>query len=297
MTRTRTFERAALAAWAIGLAFFLAGCASGGVKKDADQGPPYDQLYSSGKYAEAYDEASKVAGSLSGKDKQHAALVAGLSAHALNRNPEAEKWLRPLASSSDPQVAGESMATLGLILQEQSHHAQAAEMLSNASNKLTGDQGARAALYAGDSYRALGKREDANRMYELAKSKAERDNALKVMIGDRLAGVPPPQKTVKVAGASSGRSAAPNAAPQPQQRPQMRGGAFTVQVGAFSSPSVATKEAAKFKQWGTPQIAPVANKNGQTLYAVRIGSFATKSDAENFRKQIGSSARVVPIGT
>lgn len=289
MTRTRTFERAAFSAWAIGLAFFLAACASGG-KKDADQGPPYDQLYSSGKYAQAYEEASKVANSLSGKDKQHAALVAGLSAHALNKNPEAEKWLRPLTTSNDPQVAGESMATLGLILQEQSRHAQAAEMLSNAANKLTGDQAARAALYAGDSYRALGKRDDANKMYELAKSKAEHDNALKVMITDRLAGVPPPQKGTKIAAGSGSRGTTPNA------MPQMRGGAFTVQVGAFSTPALAQKEAAKFRRWGAPQITPVT-KSGQTLYAVRLGSFATKADAENFRRQIGSSARVVPIGS
>lgn len=289
MTRTRTFERAAIAAWAIGLVFFLVGCSSGG-KKEADQGPPYDQLYSSGKYAEAYEEASKVAASLSGKDKQHAALVAGLSAHALNRNPEAEKWLRPLTTSTDPQVAGESMATLGLILQEQSRHAQAAEMLSGAANKLTGDQSARAALYAGDSYRALGKRDDANRLYELAKTKVERDNALKVMITDRLAGVPPPAKGSKIAAGSGSRVTTPNA------MPQMRGGAFTVQVGAFSSPALAQKEAAKFRRWGAPQIAPVT-KNGQTLYAVRLGSFATKADAENFRRQIGSTARVVPIGS
>ncbi len=293
MTRTRTFERAALAAWAFLFSGFavvsLTGCASGG-KTPADQGPPYDQLYSTGRYAEAYEEASKVAGSLSGKDKQHAALVAGLSAHALNKNPEAEKWLRPLTTSNDPQVAGESMATLGLILQEQSRNAQAAEMLAGAASKLTGDQGARAALYAGDSYRALGKRDDATRMYELAKSKAERDNALKVMISDRIAGVPPPPKGSKL-------STAANRAPAPNAMPQMRGGAFTVQVGAFSTPALAQREAAKFSRWGAPQITPITSRDGKTLYAVRLGSFATKADAENFRRQIGSAARVVPIGS
>jgi tetratricopeptide (TPR) repeat protein len=296
MTRTRTFERAARAAWVGGWALLLlvaaacppAGCAAGG-KPRADPGPAYDQLYSGGRYAEAYEEASKVAGSLSGKDKQHAALVAGLSAHALNKNPEAEKWLRPLTTSSDPQVAGESLATLGLILQEQSRHAQAAEMLAGAAGKLTGDQGARAALYAGDSYRALGKRDDATKMYELARSKAERDNALKVMISDRIAGVPPPPKASTVS-AIGGRAPAPNA------MPPMRGGAFTVQVGAFSTPALAQKEAAKFARWGAPQITPIT-KNGRTLYAVRLGSFATKADAENFRRQIGSSARVVAIGS
>lgn len=288
MTRTRTFEIVLVAAWMLGLACTLGGCSSGGGKADA--GPAYDQLYSKGQYAAAYEEASKVATSLGGKDKARAALVAGLSAYALDRDADAEKWLRPLLTSGDPQVAGESGATLGLILQDQGRHAQAAEMLSGAAKKLTGDQGARAAMYAGDSFRAQGQKDQAEAMFALAKQKAEQDTALKVMINDRLAGkAPTPRTRTTTLPSTAGASGRPTLGTP--------AGAFTVQVGAFSSAALAQKEAEKYRRYGSPQIVPITSRDGKALHAVRIGAFASKAQAEELRRSIGASARVVQVGS
>jgi cell division protein FtsN len=89
-------------------------------------------------------------------------------------------------------------------------------------------------------------------------------------LGDRLAGGGPP--TAK-------------ATPQPS-------GGFTVQTGAFSTLSKAKAEAAKLASRGITRTLPLRDPRGKTLYAVQIGRFQSKLEADRFRKSLGRTAFV-----
>ena len=64
----------------------------------------YREVYEAGRYREAFDAAVQTEGKASGAARTQAALVAGLSAQAINRNEDAEKWLMPLVDDSDPDI-------------------------------------------------------------------------------------------------------------------------------------------------------------------------------------------------
>lgn len=197
-----------VAAWtlvsAAGLA--LLGCASRGSSASAPQtGADYSALYASGQYQAALEESSKAAGSMRAHDRVKASLIAGLSAQALSKDADAARYLTPLLQESDDGISGKAAAALGLMDQERGQHASAAELLATAAEKLLNDDKARAAMYAGDSYKAIGKLDRAKRMYLLAQETIRQDTALKMLVSDRLAGVTK-QLAAQPAGAASASS-------------------------------------------------------------------------------------------
>jgi len=250
---------------ALGAGTSLTGCATSTVTSDTS----YVELFSTGQYSESYESASKVAGSMRGANRDQAALIAGLSAQALNRNDDAKRWLTPLVMNSDAGIAGKSNATLGLIAQEQGDHQKAVEFLTKAGKRMTGDESARAFMYAGDSLKTQRKTTQAMEMYSLAKEKVVDDSALRTMIGDRISG----PGTI-------------HASPPPGA------GKYTVQAGAFSSLTRAKTEAKALRSKGAPRTVPIKSSAGQTLYAVRLGYFKTKQEADLLRKILGSRAIV-----
>lgn len=257
----------ALAAWTLS----LSGCSSSQKAGQAD----YRELYSQHRYAEAYNAALEAQTSGSSVQKEQAALIAGLSAAALGKNAEAEKILKPLVQSGDQTVSGKAAAQLGLIAYEQDRHAEASELLTQAATKLTGDEAARASLYAGDALRAQGRISDAKASYERAQSQVQSDSTLKVLISDRLAAV-------------SG-----------QQRAGT--GNFTVQLGAFSSFQRAQVQADRYRVraqsagMSTPRIVQTTNTQGVKVYAVRVGRFTSRSGAEAAQKSLGSEAKIMTV--
>lgn len=263
--------------WVVCL-FTISGCVSQGTGHGVSGG--YEQAYSKGQYLIAYEDATKHANSLRGTNHDRAALIAGLSAHALNRNDEAEKWLRPLIATRDGALAGEAGAALGLIAMERSRYADAARLLKDASERLTGDSAARSAMYAGDSHHALGQMTDATKMYQIAAGKARTDSGLKKMIASRLSGEAP-------LGLKS-----PITATGSRESPRPRDGPYSVQVAAFTDRATAEREARKYSRWGSTRIVEISGR-GQRLYAVRVVGFFTKQDADAARKGIGRTAMVV----
>lgn len=233
-------------------------------------GADYAALYDQGRYAEAYDAASRVADKKTGQDRERAALAAGLSAQRLDRVSDAERWLTPLLESPDRAVAGRAGAALGLMSQESGNNAKAAELLSQASSRLAGDEAARSSMYAGDSYRALGKQADAINAYTRAQAMVDTDTQLRAMIADRMA---------------SGSVGAPGTVSK---------GMFSVQMGAFSTEKNAQTEAVKAARFGAPRVVPITSSKGQRLYAVRIGAFGSRPEADALKARIGPNARVVP---
>ncbi len=249
----------------------VGGCASGnaGGRGTGD----YVRAFEAGRYAEALDQASRAAQQGSGFRRDQANLIAGLSAQALDRNAEAEKYLAPLVKNGDPKVSGEASAALGLLCAEQGRHAEAVELLADAGRSLQGDQAARAFMYAGDSYRSLDKETEARGMWSLAQTKVADDAALRVMIGDRLN-----------AAAAAPAVAAAKPAPGKAQ--------FTVQVGAFSNFTNAQKQLARFRAYGNPRVVEM-DRNDKKLFVVRVGNYDQRQDADRVAKTIGAEAKVM----
>lgn len=271
------------AACILGMMLSLGGCASSpkpttGAGQAATD-PDFASLYSSGQYAAAYDSAIRASQSGTGKTRQTAQLIAGLSAHALNRNSDAERLLRPLLQSADAGMSGKAAAALGLVAAERGKHDDAATLLSKAANELTGDEAARAAMYAGDSYKALKRDDDARRLYAMAQKKVLGDANLRIMIGDRIA----------TGGASASK---PGPRPVVGYPGQSSIGRYSVQYGAFSSAATARAQASKLQRYGPVRVDPIV-RNGRTLYVVKVGGFASRAEADKVRKTLGGDARVI----
>jgi predicted negative regulator of RcsB-dependent stress response len=247
------------------------GCASSNATRNAKDSGDYVKAFESGRYALAYDQASKASQEGSGFKRDQAALTAGLAAHALNRNADAERFLTPLTKNSDAKIAAEASATMGLICAETNRHEQATDLLTTAGRSLEGDQAARAFMYAGDSFRSLGKTTEARGMWSLAQTKVTNDASLRVMIGDRLS--------------NSNK-------PSSQPKPATASGQFTVQVGAFSNFTNAQKQVSRFKAYGNPRVVETT-RAGKKLFVVRVGTYPTRQAAERVAKNIGPEAKVM----
>ncbi len=307
--------RGLVLACAVMLVASLGGCAARQATRPAaadDQ--DYAALYSSGRYQKALEDSSRVAGSLRAADKPRARLIAGLSAHALNRNAEAVRWLTPLVDDADRAIAGKSSAALGLIHQQQGEHPRAAALLGKASKLLEGDDAARAALYAGDSHGALGERDLARAMYETARRLVHQERGLQALIGDRLAALQaPPLLVVQPAGKRppqprSSEVASGAVRPEPLRGaaraarrladaspPAPRSSRYCAQAGVYVSLSAAVNAAGNLKKFGKPRVAEFRDSFGRRLYGVRLGNYSDPNQAEALCRKIGRSACVAPI--
>lgn len=269
----------------------LAGCGGGGSTTATN--PAYLDQYTSGRYTDSYKAASREADATRGSRREHAGLTAGLSAYAMDRHTEAEHWLRPLVDSTDPGTSGQAAATLGLIAQRRNDHARAADLLSFASGRLTGPDSARAAVYAGDSYRALGKPADAERMFAHARSEAGSHSEIIKLLAQRRSVVAP--TTVPAQASAAPR---PTSAPPPPVPAGSQSGAYTISLGAFSQFARAQQvaDAARAKAGnlglGVPRVVAVSARTGATLYSVRVGRFQSRAEAERHRGAFGPEAAI-----
>jgi rare lipoprotein A len=75
--------------------------------------------------------------------------------------------------------------------------------------------------------------------------------------------------------------------PQPQPLSAAHGG-FVVQVGAFSDPATAQRVQAAVHSAGAASVDTRASASGAQLYRVRLGSFATREQAEAARSAVAS---------
>jgi hypothetical protein len=272
-----------VAAAAVVFAGLLGGCASPQAKT-AD----FNAQFASGKYSEAYENSSKVAGSLKATNRDQAALVAGLSARSLGRTADAKKWLTPLVANADAGIAGKACVALGSYAQEEHRHLEAADLFTRAGSRLPGDDAAHAYMCAGDSYRALHKTDQAAASYKLAQSKVSTDKQLKIEIADRLAGHGPSLPTTP---SPSLAQKTPTSIPPSQAV----SGRYTVQTGAFSTLKKAKTEAKRYQAHGPTKAIPITDHAGNTLYAVQVGRYATKQDAERVRQALGNGAIVAEV--
>jgi tetratricopeptide (TPR) repeat protein len=219
-------------------------------------------LYIAKRYSDALVAAERDAATTSGIERERAALIAGQSAYALKREPDADRWLSPLRTSTNDDIAGNASATLGLIAADQRRDGSAAALLAEASRKLKGDDAARAGLFAGDAFERLGNRSQAVSLYQKALTDA-RDAALKQTIQERLTG------------------------------------RFTIQLGAFSTRAGAERSlgqsAGAFTRAGlpTPAIVQTTDAAGRPLFAVRSGDYPSAIAAQVAASKVSVKTTVV----
>ncbi len=260
--RRRRVSAGAMVMLTLLLALALGGCAGNRSRGSLDE---VTEAYRSGRYAEAGAKAEAYAKDAKGLDRDRAALIAGQSAYAMNNRTSAEKWLRPLTSHAEPEIGGNANATLGLLAFNERRYSQASVMLGSASSRLSGDDGARAALYAGDSYEQLGQPALARASFQRGLTTVQ-DATLKKSLQDRLVQGP-----------------------------------YTIQVGAFQNRQRAeqskTQYAGATKKAGLPppRVVPTSAGPGSQLYAVQIGTFPTRPAAELARARSGLPGAVLSL--
>jgi tetratricopeptide (TPR) repeat protein len=221
--------------------------------------------YSSGDYASAYVEAERAAGANTPSVRHEAAYIAGMSAHQRRDLVNAERFLKLAAQSSDPALAGQALAELGLIYGELGWHAQAARYLLAASSKLQGQDRVNAYFYAAVAQQKMGQWAQARTNLTLAQSQSQ-DPALKARAAEQLL----------VTG-------------------------YTLQFGAFANQLNAEKEAQRRAiglskaKIGPARISAALTADNRQLHLVQAGYFTTFDSAIQARNRIGIEAVVVPL--
>lgn len=226
--------------------------------------------YQRGDYALAYREGAAVAeGRItpppSAAQRQEAAYVAGMSAYRIKDVNDAERYLNMAARSSDSQLAGSALATLGLIYREQNRFEQSAHVLTQAATRLVGQDRANAYFYAALAQQRLGRWTDARTSLSQA-ARATSNPSFQRQIADQL---------------------------------QVTG--FTVQLGAFTDQANAQRTAQTYAAqatrlgYGAPQITP-AILQGKQMYLVQVGHFPSHSSAAGAQANLNAPrALIVPV--
>jgi hypothetical protein len=234
------------------------GGISAGPSAQAASREGYVAAYAVGRYSEAKSMAEEAMRGESGPSRDRAALIAGLSAHAQDQNPEAERLLLPLTTNQDRDIAGRAEACLGLVAAEASQYDKAAGLLTSAARKLPGDDGARASMFAGDALAAANRNTDAHAQYRNASANAL-DAGLKRAVAERL---------------------------------EM--GNFTVQVGVYAQRVNAQRAAADIAGTavalgiGEPRIVERHDAAGKPSYVVHVGQFTNRRQGTTAQSRLGS---------
>jgi len=197
---------------------------------------------------------------------QQAAYMAGLSAYKLGRYPDAIGYLSQAARSSDDSLAGDALATLGLVYAHQNQHRLAEETFLAAAKKLTGQGKANALFYAAISQQKLGRWADARANLSLARAASD-DNTFKRQVDDQFA----------VTG-------------------------YSLQVGAYSEQENAQRAALRWnqqvqgKRMGQARLVPTRAADGSSIITVQVGQFSSYSTALMARQELGDiDVVIVPL--
>lgn len=222
----------------------------------------YLSQYKAGQFAQAKVSAQSAAARSSGGDRDRAQLFQGMSAHALGQTDEAERTLTPLLTNTDREISGRAAETLGLIAAGRRQHEKAIGLFMAAAGKLSGNEAARANVFAGDELAATGKPSEARERFQTASTLAT-DPKIRQMVTDRLE----------------------------NRRFAVQIGVFEVRGHADKAASDVRPKAAKLG-FGAPLIASRPDAKGKTEYVVRIGPFRTRQAAAEAQGELGSGGVV-----
>ena len=261
--------------------------------------------YDAGQYELALTEGEAVVARGSSADRPQADLLAGMAAFQLDRFDQAERHFVAAERSGAPAIRGRARVMLANIRLEQGRTEDAASLFESGASDLSGpdaDKARRYASLARDGQLGSGK-PDAH----VAQASAPPAPA---SVPPQPSASPAPSAPHKVAAARAPKAATAPAAPAPQTSPSRppqaataaSGAAtgstasasslFTVRAGAYTTEAAARRRmkalAADVRRAKSPEpyIAAVATKDGDTLYAVRIGTFKSRAEAESLLKRL-----------
>lgn len=237
--------------------FMLGACA-------AQPSLTYQQAYDQRNYAQALKMASDAAEKpgASETERERALLIAGMSAQALNQPASARKYLNPLRTSANPDIAGRATTSLGLLAAQQGDNRAAGQLLSSGAKKLDGDDAAMAKLHAGAAFERMGMHELAMQQY--AAGIGETTNpALRTMLESR-------------------------------NKPT----SYYVQTGAFSTRKAAEQAASTqlrtvVKKGERAPIVVENKREGRVLYAIQIGPYPSRDLANGALARLGGKGTVI----
>lgn len=253
----------------------LAGCRNSAFKGTALEGTYVDQgptgtvgqatdAYRAGQYRTAYELSAPIADDIYHDERTDGAYIAGLSAKQLGQLSAANRYLNyAMRNTKDASLRTDAAASLGMVYAQQSNYEMAASTLLWAAERMEGEDQARAYYNAGIAQQKLGYWSQARTTLILARGKTG-DATLKQLIDQQIA----------VTG-------------------------WTLQVGAFSQPELARKQAqdvaakAQSLGLGLPRLVPGSASDGTPMTFVHVGQFTSYQSANRFRDQIGAPGVII----
>ena len=294
----REYREINLSIWSA-LIFFCVACDS---QPKAGNLSSAVSRYEEGRYAVALSESQNLVRSDDRATSTQGALIAAMSSYKLGNMDQAQRFATQASSAQDRNVSGGALVLLGDIKLSQQHPKDAAVYYSQAAAKLSGS----------DAVRARDCAERARKMAEVPTIATvvllgkERDKSEDAEIA------PAPAWTLQPKTRAANQSAAIEVKSQPEtvqgkipesvavaakSKPVANSLAdreFTIRAGSYSSQAAAAQRkkdlASDLKRSKAPaaRIDTIHTTKGEELFAVRIGTWPTRAEAE---KVLNSIAR------
>lgn len=226
--------------------------------------------YEEGRYQQSLDQGKQLAASQSGTPSQQAALVAAMSAYKLSRLDVAREFALKASGCADSATAGGAMVLLGDIALAEHDPQHAVEWFDKAAGKLPPEDAAHA-------------RDCATRARSLIESVKRA----------QVAAIPDPEPSIE--DAKPATVPAPTIKGTPKTPAQAATGqrSFTIRAGSYTSREAANKRvralASDTKRANAPnaRVDEIHTPKGEELFAVRIGTWPTRGEAEKVMAQLG----------
>ena len=278
--------------------------------------------YDAGQYESALSEGEAVIARGPSQDRGQAELLSGMAAFQLERFDAAERHFIAAEKSAAPAIRGRARVMLANIRLEQGRTVDAATLFDSGASDLAGADAEKARRYAslardgqlGNSSSraptadAVGSERTAaatpsappvsarGQVSDGQPDAPSRKTPPKVEVASKPAAVVPASTASKASSQSTATArtsiGAGDSATAEPDRDAATGGAFTVRAGAYTTESAARRRVkalaadVRRSKSPTPHIATVTTKDGDTLYAVRIGSFRSRAEAEALLKRL-----------
>lgn len=251
--------------------------------------------YEEGRYAVALTESERLVRSADRATSAQGALIAAMSSYKLGNIDEAQRFATQASSAQDRNVSGGALVLLGDIQLSQQNSQEAANFYSQAAAKLSGSDAIRARDCA-ERASAMAQTPSTPTVAVIAKARDKSEDA-------EIAPAAAWTLTPKSAGAST-QSVAKKEKPKPETvqskdlapvpvvaKSKPIGNAvadreFIIRAGSYSKKSAAEQRkkdlASDLKRSKAPaaRIDTIHTAKGEELFAVRIGIWPTRAEAE-----------------
>ncbi len=233
--------------------------------------------YEEGRYAVALSESQNLVRSDDRATSTQGALIAAMSSYKLGNMDQTQRFATQASSAQDRNVSGGALVLLGDIKLTQQHPKDAAVFYSQAAAKLSGSD----AVRARDCAERARKMAEAPAIATVALRGKERDKSEDAEIAPAPAWTLQPKTT----SAAPQREAKKNTADHPVGN-SVADREFTIRAGSYSSQAAAAQRkkdlASDLKRSKAPaaRIDTIHTTKGEELFAVRIGTWPTRAEAE-----------------